>query len=158
MTKVRMTMLIRTLAGVAMLLALLALPVVTGHQGIAHAQGTCAGLTDDRDSNFDANIPSTSNGSGNFDCIVGLNDVSNAVKQLQISMNDCYPRVIEQQLAEDGHYGPLTKEAMQDVQAALGIPPSGQDGVYGPMTKAAGFKFEGAFIQPPHPGCAPDLT
>lgn len=112
----------------------------------AHAQASCAGTTDHVSANFDAAIPSTSNNSGNFDCIDGLNNQGAAVKQIQTSLNHCYG----QNLTVDGIYGPLTQEAMQDAQATLGVP---QDGTYGPQTRHAGFLFWGVTIQHPRLIC-----
>lgn len=112
----------------------------------AHAQASCGGTTDHTSANFDAAIPSTSNNSGNFDCIDGIGNSGAAVKQIQTSLNHCYG----QNLTVDGIYGTLTSNAMKVAQKRLGIT---QDGVYGPQTRKAGFLFWGVTIQHPQLIC-----
>lgn len=145
MTKARITTLIRTLGVVAVVIAFLAIPVFTG-QSVAHAQASCGGTTDYVNGNFDAAIPSTSNNSGNFDCIDGINNTGAAVKQIQTSLNHCYG----QNLQVDGIYGMMTSNAMKVAQGRLGVT---QDGVYGPQTRHAGFLFWGVTIQHPRLTC-----
>ena len=145
MTKTRITTLIRTLGGVAVVMAFLALPMVTG-QSVAHAQASCGGTTDHVSANFDAAIPSTSNNSGNFDCIDGIGNSGAAVKQIQTSLNHCYG----QNLTVDGIYGTLTSNAMKVAQGRLGVT---KDGVYGPQTRSHGFLFWGVTIQHPRLIC-----
>ena len=145
MTKTRMTTLIRTLGVVALVMAFLAISVVTG-QSIAHAQASCAGTTDHVNANFDAAIPSTSNNSGNFNCIDGIGNSGAAVQQIQIALNHCYG----QNLNADGIYGPLTSNAMKVAQRTLNVLP---DGTYGPQTRGAGFLFWGVTLQRPRLIC-----
>lgn len=145
MTKARITTLIRTLGVVAAVMAFLAIPVFSGYS-VAHAQASCAGTTDHVSGNFDAAIPSTSNNSGNFDCIDGIGNSGAAVKRIQTSLNHCYG----QNLTVDGSYGTLTSNAMKVAQKRLGVT---QDGVYGPQTRRAGFLFWGVTIQHPQLTC-----
>jgi hypothetical protein len=143
-----MIRLIRTLGTLAVATALLAIPVGTG-QGAALAQASCAGTTDHVHGNFDAAVPSTTNGSGNFDCIDGIGNSGPAVAEIQRSLNHCYG----QNLMVDSQYGQQTSNAMKVAQRRLGLPVSEQDGVYGPITRHAGFLFWGVAIQPPHSIC-----
>src|SRR5215467_14276685 len=103
-----MITLIRTLGTVALAAALLAIPVGTG-QGAALAQASCAGTTNHVHGNFEAAIPSTTNGSGNFDCIDGIGNSGPAVREIQTSLNHCY----HQNLNVDGQYGRATSNAMK---------------------------------------------
>lgn len=73
-------------------------------------------------------IPTIGQNTHQDNCELGLGNNSGAVAWLQFDLNQCYG----ENLAQDGNYGPLTKEAVQDAQAAAGIP---QDGVYGPQTR-----------------------
>ncbi|HZR43407.1 MAG TPA: peptidoglycan-binding domain-containing protein [Ktedonobacteraceae bacterium] len=145
MIKARMTTLIRILGVVAVVMAFLAIPMVTG-QSVAHAQASCGGTTDHVNANFDVAVPSTSNNSGNFNCIDGIGNQGAAVKELQMSLNFCR----KEHLTVDGIYGTLTSNAMKRAQQALGVP---QDGIYGPQTRRAGFLFEGVTIQHPRLAC-----
>lgn len=145
MTKARMNTLIRILGVVAMVMAFLAISMVTG-PSVAHAQASCGGTTDHVSANFDAAIPSTSNNSGNFNCIDGIGNQGAAVTELQNSMNFCRG----EHLSVDGIYGSLTAAAMMRAQRALGVP---ADGVYGPQTRHAGFLFKGVTIQHPRIAC-----
>lgn len=149
MIKAKITTLIRTLGGVAVVMAFLAIiPVVTG-QSVAHAQATCGGTTEHMNGvNFRAPVPSTSNGSGIFNCIDGINNQGAAVTEIQKSLNHCHGA----NLTVDGIYGTLTSNAMKRAQKALGVP---QDGIYGPQTRSAGFRFWGTTIRNPHLTCAP---
>jgi len=147
MTKARMSTLIRTLGVVAVVvMAFLAIPMVTG-QSVAHAQASCGGTTDHVNGNDDIPVPSTSNSSGNFNCVDGIGNQGDAVRELQMSMNFCRG----EHLTVDGIYGTQTSNAMKRAQKALGVP---QDGVYGPQTRHAGFPFEGVNIQNAHHVCA----
>lgn len=112
----------------------------------AYAQASCGGTTDHTSANFDAAIPSTSNNSGNFNCIDGIGNSGAAVRQIQTSLNHCYG----QNLTVDGQYGTLTSNAMKVAQGRLGVP---KDGTYGPQTRGAGFLFWGVTIQHPHLIC-----
>ena len=143
-----MITLIRTLGTVAVAATLLAIPMGTG-QSVAFAQASCAGTTDHVNGNFDAAIPSTSNGSDNFDCIDGIGNSGPAVKEIQRSLNHCYG----QNLTVDAQYGTQTSNAMKVAQRRLGLPASEQDGIYGPITRRAGFLFWGVTIQHPQQTC-----
>jgi peptidoglycan hydrolase-like protein with peptidoglycan-binding domain len=62
-------------------------------------------------------------------CDLGPGNDSVAVQTLQFELDDCY----SQNLSQDGIYGPLTEEAVQDAQQALHIT---ADGIYGPVTRS----------------------
>jgi peptidoglycan hydrolase-like protein with peptidoglycan-binding domain len=63
-------------------------------------------------------------------CVMGQGAVSNAVSNLQHSLNDCYRKG----LTVDRIFGPRTRTALVEVQRSLGI---AADGVYGPQTARA---------------------
>ncbi|MGH9209287.1 MAG: peptidoglycan-binding domain-containing protein [Acidimicrobiales bacterium] len=77
-------------------------------------------------------VPASSGGSASCligDGLVGCRDCS-AIRQLQQSLNDCHGKNLD----EDGYWGPLTREALRDVQEDRDITP---DGIYGPDTRDA---------------------
>jgi hypothetical protein len=137
--------LIRISGTVAVAVALLAIPVGTS-RSVALAQASCAGTTAHRNGDFHVPVPSTSDNSGNFNCIVGLGNAGSAVSDLQQSMNFCRG----EHLVVDGLYGPLTASAMRRAQHDLHVT---EDGIYGPATRHAGFRFR-AVTDSGHAGCA----
>ena len=141
-----MNRLIRRLGTFTTAAALLAIAVGTG-QSDALAQASCAGTTSHQNGNIAVPVPSTSNNSGKFDCIVGPGNGGSAVKDLQQSMDFCRG----EHLSVDGIYGPLTTAAMKRAQSVLGVTP---DGVYGPVTRHAGFLFR-AVTDSGHAVCDP---
>ena len=68
--------------------------------------------------------------SGTVDCNMVRGTNSEAVRQLQRSMNICY----HEQLKEDGDFGGLTQQALIRTQRTAGTPADGQ---YGPNTRKA---------------------
>jgi hypothetical protein len=141
MTTAMKTRLIRSLGSVAVVAALVvaALAIQMGiSPNVAHANSvTCAGTTSQTKGNFTADVPSTSNGSGDFNCIDGIGSQGPAVEQIQDSLNHCFG----QHLTEDSKYGNLTAAAMKFAQQQLGDP--NVDGTYGPQTRSLGFRFWG---------------
>lgn len=71
-------------------------------------------------------VPSTAGGSTTCNMVRG--DNSQAVLQLQATMNVCYGK----SLAEDGDFGGNTYTALRQVQATIGTTVDGQ---YGPHTR-----------------------
>jgi hypothetical protein len=72
-------------------------------------------------------VPGNDDGPFTPSCIMGRGAVSNAVSQLQSSLNQCYGK----SLTVDRIFGSLTETALRQVQAAVNANP---DGVYGPET------------------------
>lgn len=73
-----------------------------------------------------------------IDCHTQRGNVSNAVVQLQHTMNTCYETQLRNAgvfpLAVDGNFGGNTEKAMKAVQGSIG---TSADGVYGPNTRNA---------------------
>lgn len=74
-----------------------------------------------------AAVPAWS-GNGSVECNMVTGCVSEAVRQLQRSMNTCH----REHLDTDGNFGKLTREAVIRRQRDAGIT---RDGVYGPNTR-----------------------
>jgi peptidoglycan hydrolase-like protein with peptidoglycan-binding domain len=64
---------------------------------------------------------------GSLDCVMGQGAVSSGVRALQYTLNECY----DENLAEDGIFGSVTRNALIRAQDDAGATP---DGVYGPET------------------------
>jgi peptidoglycan hydrolase-like protein with peptidoglycan-binding domain len=95
----------------------------------ASAISQCAGTTIFTNGIGDkVQLPTTSNNSGNTNCLLGQGDASPAVTALQNALDTCYSAG----LTQDGKFGALTAEALQDAQSSEGIT---ADGVYGPVTR-----------------------
>lgn len=97
----------------------------------ASAQASCTGSTAflvNVNPRVTVNIPTVGNQTGNDNCELGLGNNNPAVGVLQHNLNRCHG----ENLAVDDNYGPLTKEAVEDVQAAAHIT---VDGIYGPQTR-----------------------
>jgi murein L,D-transpeptidase YcbB/YkuD len=77
-------------------------------------------------------VPTVGNGSGNWHCQLGPGNDSVAVSRLQIALVSWCN--LSAGLTVDGDYGPLTQQAVKNVQHAYGIT---VDGIYGPQTAAA---------------------
>ncbi|HVQ90780.1 MAG TPA: peptidoglycan-binding domain-containing protein [Mycobacteriales bacterium] len=77
-----------------------------------------------------AYVPGEDSGSFSPNCQMGQGAVSNAVRELQFTLNQCY----QKNLATDGNFGPATRSALISVQRAAG---ASADGVYGPQTARA---------------------
>src|SRR5690242_21457185 len=103
-----MIRLIHTLGTVALTAALFTIPVGTG-QGVALAQASCGGVTQHTNGNAIVPVPSTSNSSGNFNCIDGIGNSGPAVLQIQLGLNHCYGA----NLTTDSDSGSLTASAMK---------------------------------------------
>ncbi|MGK5441971.1 peptidoglycan-binding domain-containing protein [Micromonospora sp. URMC 105] len=76
----------------------------------------------------------------NITCNMVRGNVSDAVGQLQHTLNVCYGK----SLATDGVFGGGTQTALKQVQSAIGV---SADGVYGPNTRNA-MKFIHADMHP----------
>lgn len=74
-----------------------------------------------------AEIPTTVDGGSDF-CLMSLGSLGGGVHALQDTLNHCYPG---NNLTEDGNFGPLTRQALENAQRAAHIT---VDGVYGPET------------------------
>jgi peptidoglycan hydrolase-like protein with peptidoglycan-binding domain len=61
-------------------------------------------------------------------CHLRKPDKNTGVYALQVSLNQCYGK----NLAEDGYFGPVTENALRQVQAKIGTT---VDGLYGPFTR-----------------------
>lgn len=93
----------------------------------------CNGFSQ-RDSRFfDAklHIPSTSNDSGDYNCVLGVGNQGIAVKKLQDALAKCHNKNLGPS-GIDGHYGTYTRNAVWSIQDEFGLP----RGDYGPQTKA----------------------
>lgn len=100
-----------------------------GSAAPVHAQASCTGVSLYlNDANEQAEIPTIGNNTYNDNCDLGVGNQGTAVYWLQFDLNQCY----DQTLTQDGIFGSLTKEALQDAQAEAGVT---QDGVYGPITR-----------------------
>lgn len=116
--------------------ALFAIPMSTG-QGVAMAAASCGGFTARSTSTVSVTlIPSTSDGSGNYNCIAGQGTTGDGVVQIQKELDVCKG----EKLAQDGIYGPLTAAAVARQQTREHVT---ADGVYGPITRSHGFPMEG---------------
>jgi peptidoglycan hydrolase-like protein with peptidoglycan-binding domain len=82
-------------------------------------------------------VPAASNGS--VTCLMSRGANSDAVRQLQDSLNDCYAARFESEdralwpLVQDGDFGGNTEKALKRVQTFVRI---SSDGKYGPQTRA----------------------
>ena len=74
-------------------------------------------------------VPTLGNNSGNLNCELGLGNTGVAVRRLQIALDSSCN--LFDNLAVDGIYGPLTRQAVIDVQDFYDVP---ADGIYGPVT------------------------
>jgi hypothetical protein len=74
-------------------------------------------------------VPTLGNNSGNLNCELGLGNTGVAVRRLQIALDSSCN--LFDNLAVDGIYGPLTRQAVIDVQNFYDVP---ADGIYGPVT------------------------
>lgn len=103
----------------------------------AHAAATCTGVTNVRyASEFEVymRMPSIGNGTWRLDCELGPNNFSSAVRSLQQALRDCY----QQNIKDDSHFGPLTREALRNAQRRINsLHNAGLvvDGIYGPRTR-----------------------
>jgi putative peptidoglycan binding protein len=99
----------------------------------AAALPNCGGFSQ-RDSRFfDAklHIPSTSNDSGDYNCVLGVGNQGIAVKKLQDALVRCHNKNLGPS-GIDGKYGTYTRNAVWSIQDEFGLP----RGDYGPQTKA----------------------
>lgn len=73
-------------------------------------------------------VPSVA-ATGSVNCVMGQGANSHAVLRLQWNLNTCHGK----RLAEDGQFGPRTRQALIEVQRSVG---ARADGVYGPETRS----------------------
>jgi hypothetical protein len=73
-------------------------------------------------------IPTIGNGTGSWQCELGLGNDSAAVGRLQIGLNNCN---LHAGLTVDNDYGSLTRQAVINFQHAHSL---SADGIYGPAT------------------------
>lgn len=125
--------------------AIFAIPLSTG-QGVAMAAASCNGITVRQTSTVTfVTIPSTSTGSGNYNCIAGdgpggtVGTTGDGVRAIQKSLDMCKGAGLQQ----DGLYGLKTATAVAAQQKRENVP---QDGVYGPVTRSHGFPMVGLNI------------
>ncbi|GAA3969136.1 hypothetical protein GCM10022384_20500 [Streptomyces marokkonensis] len=123
----------RTAASLATL-GLVATGAVVGTAGTAQAATHCQGTSTYSNQYGEYLKPTTANGSRNVNCLLSSGDGFNggsqntAVKQLQRSLNRCFPGA---NLDVDGMYGPATVNKVKEAQRSKGI---AADGVFGPQT------------------------
>jgi hypothetical protein len=77
-------------------------------------------------------VPTTADGNGN--CQLGVGNQGNAVGKLQLAIHDCYPDLRGVMGPVDKIYGNGTRNAVAEVQRRSGV---ADDGYYGPQTKNA---------------------
>ncbi|MEN3361576.1 MAG: hypothetical protein V7637_5558 [Mycobacteriales bacterium] len=106
--------------------AALAVPLGLIPAGPASAVPTCVIDLDWQN----AFVPGEDTGSFSPNCEMGQGAVSNAVAELQSTLNQCYHK----SLSVDRNFGPLTRSTLIAVQRSLGI---SADGIYGPQTARA---------------------
>jgi peptidoglycan hydrolase-like protein with peptidoglycan-binding domain len=75
-------------------------------------------------------VPTVGNGTGNWDCDLGLGNEGVAVSRLQIALDSANCNH-DAGLTVDGIYGPLTQQAVINIQNVYFLTP---DGIYGPQT------------------------
>jgi peptidoglycan hydrolase-like protein with peptidoglycan-binding domain len=109
------------------------LPVLSS-AALASAQASCNGtsLKPALDGGS-VRVPTLGNGTGNTNCDLGIGNAGQAVARLQIALRYCNND--DTTVAVDSNYGPLTSEAVLDVQQTYGLPD--QDGIFGPQTSNA---------------------
>jgi len=129
----RIRLLIAPAAALAVASGIALLPALTLATP-ASAQASCDGTSlilgfDESNNTVGAiRVPTLGNGTGNTDCILGAGNAGPAVARLQIALDECN---LHAGLAVDSDYGPLTRQAVINVQRAEHVT---QDGVFGPMT------------------------
>jgi peptidoglycan hydrolase-like protein with peptidoglycan-binding domain len=108
--------------------------LLSGLLFVAHAKlasaatASCTNVTVVNNKNgAESEIPSIGLNTSEFDCELGVGNQSAAVTWLQKTLNTCY----SQGLNVDGDYGSATQQAVENVQAIVGVP---VDGIYGPVT------------------------
>ena len=117
-------------AALALTSGIAVLPALTS-AAPASAQASCAGTSlKSAGLGFQVRVPTTGNGTGNTNCDLGIGNQGAAVKTLQTALDKCN---LFDNLTVDGMYGPLTQEAVEDVQQADGIH---VDGIFGPQTSS----------------------
>jgi peptidoglycan hydrolase-like protein with peptidoglycan-binding domain len=116
------------LAALAVASGVAVLPALTSAVP-ASAQASCAGTTLlPAVSGGQVRVPTTTDGSGHLNCVLGLGNAGEAVARLQIALDYCN---LHANLAIDSQYGPLTEAAVKAVEQASSLP---QDGVFGQLT------------------------
>lgn len=136
----------RRIAAASLGLALASIGVI-GTADAAHAASLpiCTGTTEvyTGGGTYVAYIPSLGNGTSNWQCEHRLGagydfatgqGTRDGISALQDTINRCYKNrgVRHLPLGVDGEYGPLTTDAVWDVQGLIGV---GVDGKAGPVTR-----------------------
>ena len=75
-------------------------------------------------------------GEGYWSCSLVQGSTGSGVRELQSTLNFCYPAIIGTPLSTDGQFGTKTRAALIKVQQYHGI---GADGQYGPQTARSTF-------------------
>jgi peptidoglycan hydrolase-like protein with peptidoglycan-binding domain len=95
----------------------------------ASAQPSCAGTTLlPAVGGGQVRVPTTTDGSGHLNCVLGLGNAGEAVARLQIGLDDCN---FHAGLKVDSSYGTLTRGAVERIERANSLP---VDGVFGQLT------------------------
>jgi peptidoglycan hydrolase-like protein with peptidoglycan-binding domain len=96
----------------------------------ASAQASCTSVSGYTNTGgYGVPVPTIGYQTHRDNCELGPGNAGDAVYALQWSLAVCY----DHSLAQDGIYGPLTQEAVQDAQQAAHIT---ADGIYGPVTRS----------------------
>ena len=120
---------VRTAVAAAVLGAASLIGIVVAQPAQA-ATPHCAGNSNVVRNNLVFQLPTTSNGSGNYNCQLVINDGGPGVVALQSGMRDCDG---QSSLKADGSFGPLTRQAVRNTQALVN---AHVDGQYGPETRS----------------------
>lgn len=98
----------------------------------ATAAATCAGVSKFGTGKGVHLRPTTTNGSGSINCVLGSGSRGKGVEELQKTLKQCYGQAV----AVDGVFGTQTRSAVVNAQAFHGLP---RDGVFGPNTSKSMF-------------------
>jgi hypothetical protein len=79
-------------------------------------------------------VPSAGTTEASTSCLMGRGATSDAVRRLQVNLNECYGDYFDPDLKTDRVFGGLTEAALRKAQGAARTP---DDGVYGPYTRDA---------------------
>jgi len=115
------------LAALAITSGIALLPALTSAVP-ASAQASCAGTTLlPAISGGKVRVPTTTDGSGHVNCVLGIGNAGEAVARLQIALDYCNHHAT---LKIDSIYGTNTENAVKAIEQANSLP---QDGVFGQL-------------------------